>query len=271
MKLEPLYKSQEPFMEFADGHGYLGVVLQDVETGKIQCHICGRLLKSVAKHLYHKHDMTTEQYREQTGLNRGTPLVCSETTKKIRESGWTEVSAEKREAKYNLLIANSKKTHRGTVHNKGKKGYKFALQYNNQFGTCPKQTLQFFWNQYKNNGNKIPPQNDKLRYLIYRDYSSYKEALMAWGVSEKEIKSYETERYQKASMAVDRSKAHAFTYWDSKEKVINAIVEFYKANKRSPTFSELRMGALPTRFAIAKYLGIKHSKDIKKFCLNNKE
>jgi hypothetical protein len=70
----------------ADGTPYyapLGEIVSDGTT--VTCHLCGRLLKSVAAHL-RVHGWTKAAYCEAFGLERGQPLEGQETRKRRAES-----------------------------------------------------------------------------------------------------------------------------------------------------------------------------------------
>jgi hypothetical protein len=267
MNLIPLYKAQPPFMPYKGGHGFLGVLMEDIDTGRIQCHLCGRLLKSIGKHLFHKHDMTTDEYRRETGLGKTTPLVCSSTSLALRESGWTELTERDREKKRQLLKDNNRSVHRRGAPAAGRQG-KRAIQYDNLFGTCELQAQEYFWKLYKANGDKIPNQDSdqKLKYLVYKRFHSYREALLAWGVSEDDIKEKGYNDDKKRAANRDPEKAHPPTLWGSSERIIKSLRNFVKKEKRSPTFGELGNGRLPTRFSIKKRLGLAYSKQIEEFC-----
>ena len=45
------------------------------DEGNILCHVCGRGFKKLAEHIKHKHKMTTDEYREEFGLNRTASLI----------------------------------------------------------------------------------------------------------------------------------------------------------------------------------------------------
>ncbi len=267
MNLIPLYKAQPPFMDFKRGFGSLGVLMEDMDTGKIQCHLCGELFKSVARHVQHRHDMTADDYRAETGLGITTPLVCGNTSLLLRESGWVNLSKEKLEKKRQLLMENSRSVHRRKAPGLKKFGPR-SVQMQNLFGTCELQAQAYFWELYKKNGNRVPDtkSDEKLRYLVYRRFTSYDEALKAWGVSDEEIVQKKKAVWSKQAAATDRTKAHPPTLWDSVERVKSSLANFVRSEKRGPTFSELGNGRLPTRFALKAKLGLRLSTEIAKHC-----
>jgi hypothetical protein len=72
--------------------------------------LCGKLFKSVGRHIQHSHDLTIEEYKELIGLNKFTPLVCENTSMKMREN-YQLLSNEEKELMsiqlQNLLIAKA--------------------------------------------------------------------------------------------------------------------------------------------------------------------
>jgi len=52
------------------------------EGNKIKCLICGKYLKSLAKHLVYKHQITADEYKKKFGLPWGRGLTADDTKKK---------------------------------------------------------------------------------------------------------------------------------------------------------------------------------------------
>ena len=61
--------------------GTLGVILE--EAGKIECHACGEWFKSLPRHIFYRHRLWIEEYKELFDLNRTCSLVGSETKSKL--------------------------------------------------------------------------------------------------------------------------------------------------------------------------------------------
>lgn len=271
--LIPLYKAEPPFMAYKSGHGYLGVLLEDRETGKVQCHLCGKLIKNIPKHLYHSHNnLPAEEYRKEVGLGSTMPLVCSDTSKRLRESGWTDLSEQDRERKHQKLIKNNREVHRRGAPASRKNGNngKRAIQYNNRFGTCEAQARAHFWGLYNKLG-RIPncEEDQKLKYLVFARFDSYESALRAWGVSSYEIGKHHKRSAELATKNRDKTKAHPPTEWETMEIVHKSLISFYKKHKRPPTFGEMGLGRIATRFSIHRKLGLRLSGEIKTYCEKN--
>jgi len=71
-----------------DGTGYvgeIGVLAVDEDADRVQCHLCGRWLRSIGgSHLRVRHGWTGEQYREAFGLARHHSLDCPGATPNAR-------------------------------------------------------------------------------------------------------------------------------------------------------------------------------------------
>lgn len=85
-----LYNYKEPFMKFQEGTGYLGVLLFDGETDKVQCHFCGTWHTELGNHLHREHNMTAKAYKEKTGLRQSTALIGEILRAKLIASGLTK-------------------------------------------------------------------------------------------------------------------------------------------------------------------------------------
>ena len=69
-----------PFEKVKDGFGYLGVILEDYESGKLLCNICGEWFEKLNSHLFNTHKITSNEYKEKFGLSKSTALM----SKKLR-------------------------------------------------------------------------------------------------------------------------------------------------------------------------------------------
>lgn len=251
--LFPLYKPEPPFMPIKNGFGYKGVILQSRTSGKIQCHICGKLFKNVARHVYHKHNVSQLEYRKFADINNGTPLVCESTSAKIRQV-YLDLPASEKQAKIKLLQENSKKVHASNNWKGIKRKGPVSTQFKNQFGTCDLQAKHCFWQEYRTLGH-IPNNKEmsgKLKNLVYTRFSSYEEALKTWGVSNEEIQQYKHNGKQKA---VEVRKAHNFYPKYDKDTVTREIKNFISKKHRLPTWNEAEREGLPSREVFKRLFG----------------
>jgi hypothetical protein len=262
--LFPLYKSEPPFMKFSGGYGYMGVILQSRSTGKIQCHFCGKLFKSVAKHAWHKHNrIDLMEYRDIVGLNKYTPLVCEDTSSKLRLD-FINASEEEKEKRVKKLRTNNKKIHEQKIWNK--RSIKGSVQYKNKFGTCDLQAKYYFWEEYKKLG-KIPSNKEmsnRLRNLIYTRFRSYEDALLNWGITKEEINEHKLSGQQNAVSV--RAKYDFFPKYD-KKIIINSIKDFYSKNNRLPTWAEAKRLGFPCRNVFKRLFGTIKKNELKQLII----
>jgi predicted transcriptional regulator len=60
-----------------------GRLVADVDGARVQCHLCGRFYAKLGYHVSQRHGMDPDEYREQFGLNRGTPLASPALSQKL--------------------------------------------------------------------------------------------------------------------------------------------------------------------------------------------
>jgi hypothetical protein len=121
-----------PFEPIKDGFGYMGVIMEDYKTGKIQCHICGEWLEIFNSHLKSKHNITSNEYREKFGLLRSTAL----RSKKMRLKQ-SQVMIDLRKQKKFQNYFPRKNSFAGNRKNKPK-----SLEHKNKFGVCDLQIIE---------------------------------------------------------------------------------------------------------------------------------
>lgn len=252
----PVYKGVPPFMKFEDGHGYFGVLLEHEKTGKLQCHLCGILVNSLSKHLYHKHKKVSPiQYKIKTGLKLTTPLLSENSRKRIKNN-FLNLTKEKRDKIIQTLLNNNKKLHTKGLHRT--RGKYSSLEYNNRFGTCPEQAKTLFWEEYNKFG-RIPSTNEmsgKLKNIIFTRFDSYKSACIAWGISEKEYDLHITEG--KINAVAKRAENDYFPKYE-KEQIIKIYSDFFSIHKRLPTWGEVQQFSMPGRVPFQRAFGVSKS------------
>lgn len=250
---EPIYKGVPPFIKFNEGFGYLGVLLEHKETGKIQCHLCGVLVKGLAKHLYHKHKgVTPTQYRLKVGLNLTTPLLA-QSSRKLIKNNFLDLTEEKQKEVVARLRANNKKLHSKNGNYKVR-GPRSSSQYENRFGTCPEQAKTLFYKEYQQFG-RIPSTEEmsgKLKHIIFSRFSSYKNALISWGITEQEYRNHIIEGRINAVKA--REEKHFFPKY-KEDDVKKLYSDFFFENGRFPTWGEVKNNKLPSRDVFERVFG----------------
>ena len=85
--IKPLFKILPPFMDFSGGYGYEGVLLQNVELKRIQCHFCGNWYRNLDGHIWQKHNMSSSEYKKEVGLNQSCGLQAPDLTLNNSENG----------------------------------------------------------------------------------------------------------------------------------------------------------------------------------------
>lgn len=125
--------AKEPLMENKSGHGYQGVLLQDETRQFVQCSNCGEWFKKISvKHLEKCSNGEIESvndYKERFGLLKTTGLVSDETSLRLTENA----------LKNKVSIGRRAGTRRGRNGGLMQKGKYSTREYENKFGTCPKQ------------------------------------------------------------------------------------------------------------------------------------
>jgi hypothetical protein len=130
-------KWEPPFMPVSTGFGFVGVLAEDSETGKLQCHECGKWFEQLPTHFSVKHGMTGEQYRAKFGLFTQTALK----SKKLRLRQSEVITQLQKEGKMQLGNSNGygfKKKNREAGNRKGKKK---AKEGQNAYGICDLQIM----------------------------------------------------------------------------------------------------------------------------------
>ena len=240
----PIYKGVPPFMKYEKGFGYYGVLLEEQETGKLQCHLCGSLALNIAKHLFHKHnDVSPRQYKVETGLNLTTPLMSEKTRKRIRNN-FLDLTEGKKQEMIDRLRGFNKELHEKKT--KKQREAVASIQMNNRYGTCPEQVKSQFFEVYKKLG-RIPRTSElsgRLRYIIETRFGSYEEAVVAWGISREEFRGHVVEGRLNALEA--RKEKDYFPKYE-KEEVKKQYLDFFKVKGRLPTWGEVKTNGMPGR------------------------
>lgn len=248
---KPIYKGIPPFMKFDKGFGYLGVLLEEESTGKLQCHLCGKCVLNIAKHLYHKHDgVSPYDYKVQTGLSLTTPLVSESTRKKCKNNFLNLTESKKREVIARLKNLN-KRLH---SHTKGQRKNVASIQTNNRYGTCPEQIKHKFWEVYNKLG-RIPNWTElggSIKSIVETRFESYEEALVTWGIPRQEWREHIIDNQNKAYEA--RKKQDFFPKYKV-EDVKKQYEAFFKLKKRFPTWGEVEQSGMPTRSVFQRVFG----------------
>lgn len=127
-----------PFEKVKDGFGFMGVIVEDYKTQKIQCHICGEWLEMFNSHLAQTHKMTSNEYRDKFGLLRSTALR-SKRLRLIQSKNMIKLQKEHPE-KFNNKYSNNGFSKNNSFAGNRKKKLK-PLETKNKYGVCDLQIV----------------------------------------------------------------------------------------------------------------------------------
>ena len=122
-----------PFEKVKGGFGFMGVIVEDFNCGKIQCHVCGEWFEQMAMHLLHKHKLSSEEYKIKFGLLQSTALK----NKKMRLKQSAVMIKLRKENKGNRLKFKRNNLFAGNRKDKPK-----AVESKNKYGVCDLQITE---------------------------------------------------------------------------------------------------------------------------------
>lgn len=125
-----------PFEKVENGFGYMGVILQDYENGKLQCHICGKWFEIFNSHLLKHHKITSDEYKIKFGLSKSTALRSKKLRLKQSEV-MTKLNKENPKC-FNRSHAGFEKGNKWSANRKGKPK---SLETKNKYGVCDLQIM----------------------------------------------------------------------------------------------------------------------------------
>lgn len=158
-----------PFEKVKDGFGFMGVMIEDFESGKLQCSICGEWFETLPNHL-RSHNILSSDYKIRFGLLVSTALK----SKKMRL----------RQSKIMQGLRWKNKSNRGSFKKNNsfagnRKGKSKALESRNKYGVCDLQIMQKVIELKKEIGKTPTLTQLKDRYgnvfltHLYKRYGSY--------------------------------------------------------------------------------------------------
>jgi sulfur relay (sulfurtransferase) DsrC/TusE family protein len=170
------YNYKEPLMKFDNGYGYVGALVFDSETEKVQCHLCGDWLGQLPHHLHREHNMSASAYKDKVGLLQSTALISESMRAKLIASGLDK--------RLQNLRAGGKKTEeqkekiRQTLIENGNKPENM-----NKLGTCPAQLIDRLKKVYEREGeNFLFKKHIGFDKTIIKTYGSVEEACRIAGI-----------------------------------------------------------------------------------------
>ena len=202
------YNYKEPLMKFTEGYGFVGALVFDGKTDKIQCHLCGEWLGSLPHHLKREHNMTSSAYKTKVGLLQTTALISESARAKLIASGMKSrlknlvnrtgmhTRPETKERIRRTLIENTDKSEARNLRN-----------------TCP--------DQLKERMQKIF--NEKGKYLRMEEFDNFKGSIIRCFGSIKQACEYSGIPWRKPGMTL---KTHLIQLELTDENAIKFIKEF---------------------------------------------
>ncbi len=167
-----IYDYKEPFMPFREGYGFLGALMFDGESDKVQCHFCGEWFHQLGNHLHKEHNMSASQYKEAVDLRQTTALIGEELRAKMIVSG---------QERFKNLKPGTKKTEE-QKRKISESLRKNTMQTKNQRATCPLQLIDRLQKRAKELGRT--PTTDEISFLepLKLTYGTYTEACRIAGL-----------------------------------------------------------------------------------------
>jgi hypothetical protein len=137
------YNYKEPLMKYEQGYGYVGALVFDGETDKIQCHMCGEWFHHLVPHLSREHNMKAKQYKDEVGLLQTTALISESAREKLIASGLDKRLQNLRSRKGKTHSPEARKKISETLRNNAIKDEALNLK-----GNCPAQLIDRLQKMY---------------------------------------------------------------------------------------------------------------------------
>lgn len=234
------YKEPLRRIEKGKGFGWYGTIACDIKGDGIQCHICGEIKESLIGHIYRKHGLKANEYREQFGLSNSTALVSEDVRMglKKRTLKWlkTLTPEQKKELKMNLNIARLKRRHFYP---------KKSLEQKNKEGTCPDQLLQKIKDVKEKIGHTpsitefiTETKSQRYKHLIFKTFGSWKKAihLIHAELSNRKSSKKKCARYER-------------------EDLLEMLRLYAQENRQIPTYTDSKRGLIPPINAYQRVFG----------------
>ena len=229
---DPLIPLQKPY------YGYEGVVLEDKDSGEIQCHICGKWFKHLGNHIQqHKdeipitNDNTENQlgasYKDKFGLMRGTALCSMQLREHFVRRAMTYPWERMRKQGKKLTKMSKEPGRIKRFNNHG------SAEKKNQNGTCYLQLLHSVRKQAIKLGRTpqahelIKDDGANIRPTIVKTFGSVADAM-------------------KLCKLIPNGNNRHYAYNElTEEFLVECLRNFVKNNKRRPTVGDCGTELLP--------------------------
>lgn len=169
------YNYKEPLMRFEEGYGFIGALVFDTDTDKIQCHFCGGWYGSLPHHLKAEHNMNASAYKEAVGLNQTTALISESMREKLISSGLDK--------RLQNLRAGGRKSQE-TKDKIRKTLKKNTAEMKNLRNCCPEQLIERLKNKYIEIGHTPSEKTLGFSTTLVKTFGTYREACRLAGIPE---------------------------------------------------------------------------------------
>lgn len=278
------YNYKEPLMRFEQGFGYLGAVIFDGDTDKIQCHLCGEWYGQLAHHLHREHNMNVSHYKDIVGLQQSTALISEGMREKLIRKGLGKRMKNLRPGK-----SPSDET-REKIRNTLKKN---LPERKNLTNTCPAQLIDRLIKKAEELGRTPTYEEMDCRETLRKTFGSYPKACQMAGLepidSHAKIRKYTQQtvskdfrdfffEYGKWPKRGDMIELNKLGSWEfarkfgmvkirklavgkgerfefKKQQLIDFLIDFKKRNGRNPSISDAKRGLLPRFQKFYYYFG----------------
>lgn len=227
---------KEPLKKVEKGFGYYGVIATDEDNDRVQCHLCGWFFQNLGIHLNREHSITGDKYKEKFHLARGTALVGESLRIKRVEAARRSIEAQKERMGEDYLKQMKEGYKEYAKKNPHNHGIGWSLEKRNKMGMCPDQLIEKIQDLAKLKG-KTPSFKD---FKIYYDWRYEKSIVKVFGTWNNAV--------QMAGLKANKRKV-AFTQSELK----SLMRDFYKKYKRSPSWSDMNRGLLPSTDAYRRH------------------
>jgi len=230
----------KPINPIKDGYGYHGVLLADKKTGQVQCHVCGGWFDWLQNHIRGSHKMKADEYREQFGLGYTTAL-CSEKVRNLLVKRAMTYPWERMYKKGQLL---KKMSQQGRNHNeKWWKRNHSTDEEKNRNGTCYLQLID----RMEQSCNRLGRQPYAHEMKDNRGVGFRKSVMREFG-SVKEMRDIMDSRGYEYLNPWKRKKY-------SDDNLLQAMRKFADIYGRKPSYSDAKMGVMPSQSVYEKRFG----------------
>ena len=235
------YKEPLKKLGKSEGFGFYGVLTSSENGEFVQCHVCGKWLRTLANSHLKKHELTQSEYKKEFKLASSTKLVSRKYSAALARR-FNETARKNPRFLKNLKKTTKENIRKLIQSNKDRKGSKQSLETKNKRGTCRMQLIEKIKEVAEHYDTKTPKR--KMFYDYYK--SKYINAVYS------EFGSW-TDAVKAAGMTVSNPSHEP--KW-SKEKIIESFKKYYKTYKKTVEHHELKKyPELPSNNSVVKYIG----------------